>query len=369
MSWCTETTWLADSSRRLSRARCFGPPTDTRWASTRTSRGPRIRNSIPTPIPFPCPRGLSTDGRSPRLPPEEASLPYPRRRAGIPGVTRCGDLRDALCRRTLRGYRRGDAGGRLKAIPREHDPRLASTRMRTRMHRGTEMLLDNKNAVIYGAGGTIGGAVARAFAGEGARVFLAGRSQPSLDRVAAQIAGAGGAAETARVDVLDERAVEEHVAGVAARAGGIDISFTAIGHGDVHGTPLLEMGYEDFARPIVTAIRSQFLITSAVARQMIERRAGGDLVDRRHDRASRHPPGGRHGRRLRRDREPLPAVGRRARSARHPGAVAADDWHPRGLSRHRRSGAHLWRRAPDVSRGLRRLAQEQDDAGSAHHAR
>jgi len=136
------------------------------------------------------------------------------------------------------------------------------------------MLLDNKNAVIYGAGGTIGGAVARAFAREGARVFLAGRSQPSLDRVAAQIASAGGAAETARVDVLDERAVEEHAAGVAARAGGIDISFTAIGHGDVHGTPLLEMRYEDFARPILTAVRSQFLITSAVARQMIERRAG-----------------------------------------------------------------------------------------------
>jgi 3-oxoacyl-[acyl-carrier protein] reductase len=136
------------------------------------------------------------------------------------------------------------------------------------------MLLDNKNAVVYGAGGAIGGTVARAFAGEGARVFLAGRGQASLDRVAAEIASAGGAAETARVDVLDERALQEHAAGVAARAGGIDISFTAIGHGDVHGTPLLEMRYDDFARPVVTAIRSQFLITRAVARQMIERRAG-----------------------------------------------------------------------------------------------
>jgi 3-oxoacyl-[acyl-carrier protein] reductase len=137
-----------------------------------------------------------------------------------------------------------------------------------------EMLLDNKIAVVYGAGGAIGGAVARAFASEGARVFLAGRSQASLDRVAAGIASSGGAAETARVDVLDQRAVEEHAAGVAAWAGGIDVSFTAIGHGDVHGTPLLEMPYEDFVRPVVTAIRSQFLITRAVARQMVERRAG-----------------------------------------------------------------------------------------------
>jgi 3-oxoacyl-[acyl-carrier protein] reductase len=136
------------------------------------------------------------------------------------------------------------------------------------------MLLDNKNAVVHGAGGAIGGAVARTFAGEGARVFLAGRSQASLDRVAAEIASMGGAAETARVDALDERAVEEHAAGVATRAGGIDISFTAIGHGDVHGTPLLEMPYEDFARPVVNAIRAQFLITRAVARQMIKRRAG-----------------------------------------------------------------------------------------------
>src|SRR5262249_58043422 len=113
---------------------------------------------------------------------------------------------------------------------------------------GMEMLLENKNAVVYGAGGAIGGAVARAFASEGARVFLAGRGQASLDRVAAEIAKAGGAAETAQVDALDERAVEAHAAGVAAPAGGIDISFTPIRHRDVHGTPLLPLPYEEVSR-------------------------------------------------------------------------------------------------------------------------
>jgi 3-oxoacyl-[acyl-carrier protein] reductase len=131
-----------------------------------------------------------------------------------------------------------------------------------------QMLLENKNAVVHGAGGAIGGAVARAFAAEGARVFLAGRGRASLDRVAAEIVRAGGAAETAQVDALDERAVEEHAAGVAARAGGIDISFTAISHGDVHGTPLLALSYEEFARPVNNAIRAQFLTTRATARQM-----------------------------------------------------------------------------------------------------
>jgi 3-oxoacyl-[acyl-carrier protein] reductase len=136
------------------------------------------------------------------------------------------------------------------------------------------MLLADKNAVIYGGGGAIGGAVARAFAREGAQVFLAGRTLATLDAVATEIAAAGGAAETAVVDALDERAVTEHADAVATRAGGIDVVFNAIGHGDVHGAPLLEMSLEDFTRPITTAMRSQFLTTRAVARHMIAKGSG-----------------------------------------------------------------------------------------------
>ena len=78
------------------------------------------------------------------------------------------------------------------------------------------MLLEDKNAVIYGGAGSIGGAVARAFGREGARVFLAGRTLATLDAVAEEIRAAGGAAETAEVDALDERAVDEHADAVAA---------------------------------------------------------------------------------------------------------------------------------------------------------
>src|SRR5437762_560348 len=137
-----------------------------------------------------------------------------------------------------------------------------------------EVLLENKNAVVYGAGGAIGAAVASAFAREGARVFLAGRTRVTLDKVASEISALGGIAEVAEVDALDEGKVEEHAAAITGKVGGLDISFNAISHGDVHGSPLLEMPFEDFARPISTAVRSKFLTSRAAARQMATRRSG-----------------------------------------------------------------------------------------------
>jgi 3-oxoacyl-[acyl-carrier protein] reductase len=136
------------------------------------------------------------------------------------------------------------------------------------------VLLENKNAVIYGGGGAIGGAVARAFAREGARVFLAGRTLTRLDEVAAEIRSAGGAAETAEVDALEEQAVDEHADAVAAEAGGIDISFNLITHPYTHGIPLAEMAVEDFMAPVETAARTTFLTSRAAARHMIRQRSG-----------------------------------------------------------------------------------------------
>ena len=136
------------------------------------------------------------------------------------------------------------------------------------------MLLEGKNAVIYGGGGTIGGAAARAFAREGARVFLAGRTLSRLDEVAGEIRAAGGSAETAEVDALDERAVDEHADAVAAQAGGIDVSFNVITHPYTHGTPLAEMTVEDYAAPVETAVRTTFLTWRAAARHMIRQGSG-----------------------------------------------------------------------------------------------
>jgi 3-oxoacyl-[acyl-carrier protein] reductase len=136
------------------------------------------------------------------------------------------------------------------------------------------VLLEDKRAVIYGGGGSIGGAVARAFAREGARVFLAGRTLAKLEAVAGEIRSAGGAAETAEVDALDENAVDEHADAVAAEAGGIDISFNLITHPYAHGTPLAEMAVDDFMAPVETAARTTFLTARAAARHMVPRRSG-----------------------------------------------------------------------------------------------
>ena len=131
------------------------------------------------------------------------------------------------------------------------------------------MLLADKTAVIYGAGGGVGSAVARAFAHEGAKLFLAGRTLTRVEAVAQEISAAGGVAEAAQVDALDQRAVEAHIGQVAGKAGSIDILFNAIGMQDVQGKPLIEMSLEDFTRPITIATQTQFLTARAAARRMV----------------------------------------------------------------------------------------------------
>jgi 3-oxoacyl-[acyl-carrier protein] reductase len=136
------------------------------------------------------------------------------------------------------------------------------------------VLLEGKNAVIYGGGGSIGGAVARAFAREGARVFLAGRTEATLEKVADAIRSDGGSAETAVVDALDAKAVDQHADAVAADAGSLDVSFNLITHPYTHGTPLAEMEIDDFMAPVDTAARTTFITTRAAARHMIPKRSG-----------------------------------------------------------------------------------------------
>jgi 3-oxoacyl-[acyl-carrier protein] reductase len=140
------------------------------------------------------------------------------------------------------------------------------------------VLLADKNAVIYGGGGFIGGGVARAFAREGAHVFLAGRTLGKLERVAEQIRADGGSVDIAQVDALDERAVDEHADAVAAEAGSLDVSFNLITHPHTFGTPMAEMGVDDFMAPIDTAARTTFITARAAARHMIRQGSGVILV-------------------------------------------------------------------------------------------
>jgi NAD(P)-dependent dehydrogenase (short-subunit alcohol dehydrogenase family) len=140
------------------------------------------------------------------------------------------------------------------------------------------MLLERKHAVIYGGGGNVGAAVARAFAREGATVHLAGRTVATLEHVAGQIRAAGGTATVAQVDALDERAVDAYADALMRDHGSLDISMSLISTGDVQGTPLVEMALADFERPIHNAVRSTFLTARAAGRHMIRQGSGVILM-------------------------------------------------------------------------------------------
>jgi 3-oxoacyl-[acyl-carrier protein] reductase len=142
-----------------------------------------------------------------------------------------------------------------------------------------KMLLKDKNAVIYGAGGAIGGAVARAFAREGAKVFLAGRTRANLDAVAREISAAGGVAETAQVDALDAPAIESHTDAIVAKTGAIDVSFNAIEiDGTKQGIPLIEQSQDDISLPVKNRVTTNFLTARAAARHMVQKGAGVILM-------------------------------------------------------------------------------------------
>jgi NAD(P)-dependent dehydrogenase (short-subunit alcohol dehydrogenase family) len=138
------------------------------------------------------------------------------------------------------------------------------------------MMLPDKVAVIYGAGGAIGGAVARAFAAEGASLFLTGHKLAPVEAVAKDIVSAGGSAEAAEVDALDEQAVDKHLQSVIDKAGRVDISFNAVGIPDtkIVGVPLVELEVEQFSLPITTYTRSYFLTARLAARRMVPNKSG-----------------------------------------------------------------------------------------------
>lgn len=136
------------------------------------------------------------------------------------------------------------------------------------------MEFDGKVAIVYGGGGVIGGAVARALAREGAQVFLAGRSTGKLQFAAQEIERAGGRAHVAVVDALDLSAVRRHAEQVGAMVGRVDMGFQAIGIPHVQGRPLDALSLEEFKLPVTSYIDSFFIMAKALAPLMTRQRSG-----------------------------------------------------------------------------------------------
>ncbi len=136
------------------------------------------------------------------------------------------------------------------------------------------MLLENKTAVIYGAAGSLGSAIAKAFAAAGATVFVTGRHGHSVEKVAAEIRGAGGNSFAAEVDAMDPDRVAAQLEEAIARTGRLDISFNLISLNVVQGIPLTNMKISDFVRPVQTAMQAHFITATAAARKMRARTEG-----------------------------------------------------------------------------------------------
>lgn len=139
------------------------------------------------------------------------------------------------------------------------------------------MLLRERTAIVYGGSGAVGGAVAKAFAREGARVFLAARRREPLQAVADEIMAAGGRAEVAPVDATDRAAVEAHLAGIVERARPVTVMFNGCGWADTQGAVLNDMEFGRFFGVVEVALRNWFVTGTAVARHMAKH-GGGAIV-------------------------------------------------------------------------------------------
>jgi NAD(P)-dependent dehydrogenase (short-subunit alcohol dehydrogenase family) len=231
------------------------------------------------------------------------------------------------------------------------------------------MMLKDKVAVIYGAGGAVGGAVARAFAHEGAKLFLTGRHLGPVEAVAKDVVSSGGAAEAAAVDALDEQAVDEHLQSVIDKAGRVDISFDAVGIPDANslGVPLVDLDVEQLSLRITTYAMSYFLTARLAAADGSEQ-VGGDH-DRHHTPlADGHPRGGRLWCRDGRQGGTHSRSIRRARTSRHSGGRSATtghagDTHDQGWIRASRQGSG------DDLGTVAGAARWQDPPATAHDAR
>lgn len=139
-------------------------------------------------------------------------------------------------------------------------------------------LLAGKVAVVYGAAGAMGSAVARAFAREGAHVALAGRTLEKVQALATEIAGAGGSASAAKVDALNPDSIASHLDDVIAAHQRVDISFNLISLDGPQGESLVAMSVRDVVAPVDGAVRTHFLTATAAARHMAKQHGGAILA-------------------------------------------------------------------------------------------
>ena len=188
-------------------------------------------------------------------------------------------------------------------------------------------MLQDKHAVVFGAGGSIGAVVAKELASEGAEVFLAGRTSTGVEATAKEITAAGGRAHAAVIDALDGPAVDAYVEAVVKQAGSLDIEFNATGpriseYGN--GKRAVDLTAEEFIyrrrQRAAVPVHHRRGCRSADAQTRLRR----DHLPDREPGATARPRGVRHWRGLRRCGEPHADDRNRTRSLRSQSRLPPD---------------------------------------------
>jgi NAD(P)-dependent dehydrogenase (short-subunit alcohol dehydrogenase family) len=138
--------------------------------------------------------------------------------------------------------------------------------------------LDGRVAIVTGASRGIGAATARTLAAAGAAVALAARDGDALERLADEIAAAGGRALAVPTDVAEPAAVEALVTRTVAEFGRLDIAFNNAAGGGHPPTPLTDVAVEDFDSALAVSLRGTFLSMKYEIPAMLDG-GGGAIVN------------------------------------------------------------------------------------------
>ena len=141
--------------------------------------------------------------------------------------------------------------------------------------------LKDKTAVVFAASGEIAGAVAHSFARHGAKVYVTARNLSAVKTLAEEIKAAGGHAEAAKVDALNETEIDSFLQKVVAENGKLDAVFNGIGisYSEMGGRPATTAAtFEQFLAPLQKICGSQFLTSRTAAKYMIQTESEGTIL-------------------------------------------------------------------------------------------
>lgn len=152
------------------------------------------------------------------------------------------------------------------------------------------MRLANRVAIITGAAGGIGEAIARMFSDNGAIIVAADLNADGVAETAAAINAKGGAASSLRVDVTDPEAAQAMVAEAISLHGRVDIMANVAGVG--HFGHFNDLTPEEFDRVMRINVNGTFYCAQAAAREMVKRKYGRiiNIASIAGERAGEHRP-------------------------------------------------------------------------------